>query len=506
MADFGEGSTDFGEGSTDFGEGSTDFGEGSTDFGEGSTDFGEGSTDFGEGSIGRRSPPCSLPNMQEAPPSQAGLLGCQRPKPLSMGCKHSHLSGRGHFPELAFRGLIRGGGTVSATATESGADALVVVCPSCDYNFPLADGLAPQARELLLAVEQDKLNAQWEEMRLSLAQQLEQLEDEREQIKMSLAVEQDQLNAEREEMRLSLAHQVEQLEAEREQSREELRHELHEEVQVQLKDLKASAEEKTRKLSEAQEMELALRKANRELRQQVDDQNLAQQRERDELDAQLREEYEQANAVRLKEKEDHIERLGAQIAELKRKADSQSRLAEGVPNQEVFADLLRHQFPHDDIQVVRRGQAGADVIQVVYSPSGQRWGTIRWECKRAANWQGEWVDKVTKDAGDDVGVLVSEVLPAGMKDCGQVGTVWVCNYVAARALAMALRHGLVQVAGYRAANALRQDAEGKVFDYIATGGFAPRVLELCRAIVHMQEQLRKERMAATRLWHSAKGN
>jgi hypothetical protein len=263
--------------------------------------------------------------------------------------------------------------------------------------------------------------------------------------------------------------------------------------------LKATAEEKTRKLSEAQEMELALRKANRELRQQVDDQNLAQQRERDELDAQLREEYEQANAVRLKEKEDHIERLGAQIAELKRKADSQSRLAEGVPNQEVFADLLRHQFPHDDIQVVRRGQAGADVIHVVYSPSGQRWGTIRWECKRAANWQGEWVDKVTKDAGDDVGVLVSEVLPAGMKDCGQVGTVWVCNYVAARALAMALRHGLVQVAGYRAANALRQDAEGKVFDYIATGGFAPRVLELCRAIVHMQEQLRKERMAAARL-------
>ena len=374
------------------------------------------------------------------------------------------LAGLGHFQKLPLGANTRRWHVSAAVET---GDNPIVVCPHCNKSFPLTEALTHEAREQLLAQEREQLDAQREEMRLFVTQEQERLEAQREQI------------------------------------REEVRQEVREEIGVELSDLQARAEEEKRRVSEAQEKELELRKANRELRQRLDEQELAQERERDQLDAQLREEYEQTNAVRLKEKEDHIERLNAQITELKRKADSPFRLAEGIPNQEVFAESLRHLFPYDDIRVIPRGQAGADVIHGVHSSSGQRCGSLFWECKRAGTWQAEWLDKLAKDqagAEGDVGVIVSEVLPAGMKGCGQIGPIWVCNYATAPALAMALRSGLVEVASYRTANALRQDAAGRVFDYISTGGFAPRVLELCRGIGHMQEELHKEKQAMTRLW------
>jgi hypothetical protein len=360
----------------------------------------------------------------------------------------------------------------------TGADGAMVVCPRCHATFPLSEAMTHEIRDLLFAEEMEKVN-------------------------QFLAREQQKLDADRERDRVAFAQERDQLDAHREALREEADKKAREEVAVKIRDLEATAEEDRRRTAEAHQRELEVRKTNRQLQQTIEDQGLAQERDRDQMAEQLRKEYEEANAAKLREKDERIERMTTQITELKRKADSGSRLNEGVPAQEVFAESLRALFPGDHIQVTRRGQAGADVFHTVYSPSGQRCGSLLYEAKRAATWGSDWMDKLRRDqaqAGADIAVIVSEVVPAGIRGCDQVDSLWVTDYVTAPAVAMALRSGFMKLAQYRTANALRQDSAGRVFDFIATGGFASRILELCRTFGRMQERQRKLKQGTIRNW------
>ena len=149
-----------------------------------------------------------------------------------------------------------------------------------------------------------------------------------------------------------------------------------------------------------------------------------------------------------------------------------------------------------------RGQAGADVAQVVRH--GHRdCGTILWECKRAANWSGAWTGKLADDArkaGAVFGVLASETLPPGMGGSGRIDDVWVCDFATAVHLAAGLRWVLIAASQYEAANAARTDASGKVYDYIATGGFASRCEAISQAIDSMLSTLGKERRYYEQRW------
>lgn len=123
----------------------------------------------------------------------------------------------------------------------------------------------------------------------------------------------------------------------------------------------------------------------------------------------------------------------------------------------MFAEELRERFPGDEITVTARGQAGADVAQRVRLGS-RDCGTILWECKRAANWSGAWIGKLTDDtgkAGAAFGVIVSETLPHGMDGSGRVDDVWVCEFGYAVHLAAGLRWAVIAASQYEAANAAR---------------------------------------------------
>lgn len=134
---------------------------------------------------------------------------------------------------------------------------------------------------------------------------------------------------------------------------------------------------------------------------------------------------------------------------------------------------------------------------------GRDCGLLVWECKRAAKWNGAWIGKLAEDAakaGASLAVIVSEELPSGLDGSGLVDGIWVTDYRHALTLAAGLREAVITAWRYKLASAGRDDAASKVYDYIATGGFADRYAAAERALDAQLETLRKEKQYYARSW------
>lgn len=276
-------------------------------------------------------------------------------------------------------------------------------------------------------------------------------------------------------------------------------------------------EELTGMLKQHQEAEKQLLRRQRELEQQKDAWDVERERMRNEIRREEREHAEKIQQERYEEltrrrDEDHktevrqlkdqLERMKAQLEEAARRGATGSRQEQGVARQDVFAEELRERFPDDTITVTRRGQSGADVTQHVRA-GGRDCGLILWECKRTANWSGTWTGKLAADvekAGAGLGVIVTEALPPGIDGSGRVDDVWVCDFATAAHLAAGLRWVLIAASQYEAANAARAGTAGKVYDYVATGGFASRCEAINRAIDAMMTTLRNEKRYYQQRW------
>src|SRR5262249_45728736 len=69
----------------------------------------------------------------------------------------------------------------------------------------------------------------------------------------------------------------------------------------------------------------------------------------------------------------------------------------------------------------------------------------------------------------------------------------VCDFSLAVHLADGFRQILITASQYESANLARQDSAGKVYDYITTGGFAPRLAKVIDWARAEQQVLNKER-------------
>lgn len=264
------------------------------------------------------------------------------------------------------------------------------------------------------------------------------------------------------------------------------------------------------RLEQHQEAERQLLLNKRELEDQKAAWGLERERMRNEIRTQEREQAHQNmqqifDELTRRKDDDHktevrqlqqqIERMRAQAEETARRGATGSRQEEGVARQDVFAAALRDRFPDDDISVVKRGRSGPDVLQRVRI-GARDFGVVAWECKRTASWNAEWPGKLARDlriAGAAIGVIVSEALPSGVTGSGRVGDIWVCDFQSAVHLGTGLRWILIAAAQYEAANAARSDAAEKVYDYVATGGFAARCETIGRVVETMTGTLGKER-------------
>ncbi|MEW5977195.1 MAG: DUF2130 domain-containing protein [Acidobacteriota bacterium] len=333
-------------------------------------------------------------------------------------------------------------------------NATLITCPKCHHRFGVSEALATQVRADLEA----RLQAEYDQ-------------------------------------RLNQA--VRQAEA---RSREALA--------LEIQDLQSQLIERQHQLQQAEEQELAFRKKTRELEEKQQKLDLEIERrlelERRDIERRLREQIDQVQALKIKEKEQQIEDLRRALEEATRKTQTGSQERQGeVLELDIEAALNEH-FPQDDIRPVPKGMRGADLIQEVRNRSGQSCGTILWETKNTRHFQPSWIDKLKQDqraAGAALAVIVSAVLPEGLREFGRIDGVWIASLAAWPVLATALREQLIQVAFARAASEGKRGKMELLYAYLSGDEFRHRVEAIVEAFSAMQGQLHKERRAMERLWH-----
>jgi hypothetical protein len=278
-------------------------------------------------------------------------------------------------------------------------------------------------------------------------------------------------------------------------------------VAVELRDLKSQVAEQSDQLKKAQDKEIEFRKNLRELERREQNLKLEVERTLDAEREKIRKETvaktDEDHRLKDREKDKKLEEMKEQIEDLKRKAEQGSQQAQGEVLELELEEALRGMFRYDEVEPVAKGKKGGDVVQTVKTNTGQSCGIILWESKRTKNWADGWVPKLKDDlraAKADMAVIVTEMLPAGVKHIGQVDGVWVVDFASVAGLALALRQNLIEIAQARSALVGQKGKMEHLYNYLSGPEFRRRVEGIVEAFVNMKTDLDAERRAMEKNW------
>ncbi len=275
----------------------------------------------------------------------------------------------------------------------------------------------------------------------------------------------------------------------------------------ELADLQGVLKERDVKLAAAQQAQADLIRKQRELDDAKRELELTvEKRVQDnllEVRDKAKKEAEDSLNLKVMEKDQTIVSMQKTIAELKHKSEQGSQQLQGEVLELELENILRTKFPYDSIEPVPKGEFGGDVLQVVFSPNGQRSGAILWESKRTKNWSDSWLAKLREDqrtAKAEIAILVSQVLPKGADTFEIVDGVWVTTPKTVLPVAAVLRDALLQIGMARQSMEGQQTKTEMVYQYLTGPRFRQRVEAIVEAFSSMKSDLDRERRAIMKQW------
>ncbi|NMB70380.1 DUF2130 domain-containing protein, partial [candidate division WWE3 bacterium] len=203
------------------------------------------------------------------------------------------------------------------------------------------------------------------------------------------------------------------------------------------------------------------------------------------------------------QKDKQLEDLRKQLGEAQRKAEQGSQQTQGEVQETFLEDMLRVEFPYDEVKEVPKGVEGADVIQIVKTNSGVKCGTIVWESKNTKAWSQGWVAKLKADQRTlkaEVAVIVSKVLPESVRLFGIVEGVWVADLSVTLGVATALRQQIIQIFNAKAVSANMSSKAEIVYEYLTSNNFKQRIEVWVDYFKQRKEEIDKERAYFVKKW------
>ncbi|MCY3906337.1 MAG: DUF2130 domain-containing protein [Anaerolineaceae bacterium] len=261
--------------------------------------------------------------------------------------------------------------------------------------------------------------------------------------------------------------------------------------------------EQTQALEEAQ---YQLSRTKRQLTERDEDHKRDLRRTREEVEEETGKRHRQElrdKDIEVQGAQEEIRRLGNQLETLRRRTRQGSMELQGEALETWLKQQLQAAFSQDSIEDVKKGQRGADLVQQVINPRGQRCGVVLWETKNAQNWSKGWLDKIHGDAervGADLKVIVSAALPDGIKSFGFEDGVWVSSIESAPALGAVLRQQLLQLYNLKRANIGREGKMEAVYAYLVGEQFRDRVERIVSTWEALRNQVDAEERAMQRQW------
>ncbi len=277
------------------------------------------------------------------------------------------------------------------------------------------------------------------------------------------------------------------------------------------KDFDAKSVSTLAKLKAYQAKELDFEKATQELA--VKEQGLdleVQKRLSNERDAllkrvsqQVRESYE----IEAKEKDRNIHILKQEVNQLQERLISGSPQVRGYIQQEDLANYLRELYPGDDINEIKRGAHGADILHKVKLRSGAIAGTILWESKRTKEFQEAWIEKLREDQREqkaDIAILVSQILPEDVSHFATRRDVVIAHFSMIDALSGIVRQHIVNVARHKMTEEQRQDKIHDLYAYMTGKEFHQRISGIVESAVNLEGMIGREIRAHEKQWAQRK--
>jgi hypothetical protein len=237
-------------------------------------------------------------------------------------------------------------------------------------------------------------------------------------------------------------------------------------------------------------------------------------REKAELESSMKAELEKAVNTKLKEVEGKHE---LEVLELKRKLeDDGKRLEEALRMQKQksiqiqgeaqelgIKEWLSTQFPLDTIQEMKKGERGADCLQIVHTCSRQNCGTIYYESKRTKSFQPSWIEKFKADIREKnagVGVLVTETMPSDMERFGLREGIWVCTFGEFKGLCNVLREGIIKNSSIIATQENKGDKMSMIYNFLTSNEFKLQIEAIVEGFTQMKSDLESEQRSMRGLW------
>jgi hypothetical protein len=368
-----------------------------------------------------------------------------------------------------------------------------IQCPNCGTTIDVNDILKHQLEDSIRKEFQQKATAQSKELELK-NEQFEKAKAEFEAKKK----QENELFTERLDREKKIAEK---------EITEKLKTKLDEENKDRLLSMEKELSEKSEKLRELNKMEGEIAKLQREkleIKEAIEAESQKQLNatlvlERDKI----RKQEEEKNELKIKEYQKQSDDQKKLIEEMKRKQEQGSMQLQGEVMELAIEEWLASNFPLDSIDEVKKGANGADCLQIVNTRELQNCGSIYYESKRTKAFQPAWIEKFKNDIRDkkaNIGVLVTEVMPAGMDRMGMRDGIWICTYDEFKGLSAVLRQSLIQVSQAVQAQENKGDKMAMLYDFLTSNEFRLQIEGIVEGFTQMQSDLDSEKRAMQRIW------
>ncbi|BCD67354.1 DUF2130 domain-containing protein [Nitratiruptor sp. YY09-18] len=368
-----------------------------------------------------------------------------------------------------------------------------IKCPNCGYEIDINQTLYEEIEKAAKA----KLQKEIEEHRQAYRAELAKLKAQQEEIKAKEAA-----------IEAKVAQKAQEaLAKERIKLEQELKEKIANEQASIIENLKKELQEKSNQVKELNEAKIEIEKLKRQKEEAIQQARLQAQKELNEELAKEKErlakQIAQESELKLKEKEKQLKDLKAKLAEAQRKAELTSQQHQGEVQELAIEEYLQNQFPFDTIEEIKKGQRGADCLQIVNTRELANCGKIYYESKRTKEFQKGWIEKLKTDMrqiGADIGVIVTEAMPKDMERMGLIDGIWICSFEEFKALSFILRQHIIQLALTTRSMQNRSDKMSLLYRYLTSNEFKMQIEAIVEGFTQMQEDLDKEKRAMQRLW------
>jgi hypothetical protein len=283
----------------------------------------------------------------------------------------------------------------------------------------------------------------------------------------------------------------------------ELQKELNEKS-AQVKELNTTKAEIERLKREKEELKGAVEaEAQARLNAQLAEEKMKLGQQMIEEKERIRKSEEEKNEMRIRELNKQLEDQKRLTEEMKRKQEQGSMQLQGEVQELAIEEWLTGQFPLDTIEEIRKGARGGDCVHIVHTRDRQNCGSIYYESKRTKDFQPAWIQKFKADMrerGADIGVLVTDTMPAGMERMGLKDGIWICRYEEFKGLCAVLRETIITLSNSLISQENRGDKMHMLYDFLTSNTFRMQVEAIVEGFTQMRSELEKEKRSMNLAW------